>query len=236
MAAEREPDPQITLIDKALAEWRQGDCALGEHRFVHRIDPSVPVTDAGLDASKGGADLAEQEVPGFVVVTQTCDVVRSCAERPFVEICPLVEVDDDRLREIQRGRRPTYAFVPLLSASKLVADLDRVMTVEKPLVANWKRNQGGLPMQKPEPSRLRYRANVFASRSRTISRHLRRSCTIVWRTSTRRAPTRAVAFDLFARSVFTPRLRGTHLKSTSSSGSSAMKVMWTSRARTGRTY
>ena len=142
MAAEREPDPQITLIDKALAEWRQGDCALGEHRFVHRIDPSVPVTDAGRDASKEDDDLAEQEVPGFAVVTQTCDVVRSCAERPFVEICPLVEVDDDRLREIQRSRRPTYAFVPLLSASKLVADLDRVMTVEKPLVAKWKRNPG----------------------------------------------------------------------------------------------
>jgi hypothetical protein len=142
VAAERGANPQITSIDKALAEWRQGDCALGAHWFVHRIDPAVAVTDAGRDASKGNADLAEQEVPGFIVVTQTCDVVRSCAERSFVEICPLVEVDDNRLREIQQVLRPAYAFVPLLSARNLVVDLDRVMTVEKPLVAKWKRTPG----------------------------------------------------------------------------------------------
>lgn len=116
MAAESAQDPLIRSIDNVLAAWRQGDCALGEHWFVHRLDKSIAVTDAGRVAAEAGADLAEQEVQGFVVVTQTCDVVRSCAERPFVEICPLVEVDDDRLREIQRGRRPAYAFVVLLSA------------------------------------------------------------------------------------------------------------------------
>lgn len=142
MAAESGHDPLITSIDKALAAWRQGDCALGEHWFAHRLDKSFAVTDAGRVAAEAGADLAEQEVQGFIVVTQTCDVVRSCAERPFVELCPLVEVDDDRLREIQRGRRSAYAFVPLLSARRLVADLDRVMTVEKPLVATWERTPG----------------------------------------------------------------------------------------------
>lgn len=142
MAAESEPDPRITSIDSVLAAWRQGDCILGEHWFAHRLDKSFTVTDAGRVAAEAGADLAEQEVQGFVIVTQTCDIVRSCAERPFVELCPLVEVDDDRLREIQRGRRPAYAFVPLLSARRLVADLDRVMTVEKPLVATWGRMPG----------------------------------------------------------------------------------------------
>lgn len=142
MSAESEPDPRIKSVDSALAAWRQGDCILGEHWFVHRLDKSFAVTDAGRVAAEADADLAEQEVLGFVVVTQTCDIVRSCAERPFVELCPLVEVDDDRLREIQRGRRPAYAFVPLLSARRLVADLDRVMTVEKPLVATWERMPG----------------------------------------------------------------------------------------------
>jgi len=142
VAAESAQDPLIRSIDNVLAAWRQGDCALGEHWFVHRLDKSIAVTDAGRVAAEAGADLAEQEVQGFVVVTQTCDVVRSCAERPFVEICPLVEVDDDRLREIQRGRRPAYAFVVLLSARRLVADLDRVMTVEKPLLATWERTPG----------------------------------------------------------------------------------------------
>ena len=142
MGGENEQDSLITSIDKALATWRQGDCALGEHWFAHRLDKSFSVTDAGRVAAEAGADLAEQEVQGFVIVTQTCDAVRSCAERPFIELCPLVEVDDDRLVEIQRGRRPSYAFVPLLSKCRLVADLDRVMTVEKPLVATWERIPG----------------------------------------------------------------------------------------------
>lgn len=142
MAVENEQDSLITSIDKVLASWRQGDCALGEYWFAHLLDKSFPVTDAGRIAAQAGAYLAEQEVEGFVIITQTCDVVRSCAERPFIEVCPLVEVDDDRLLEIQRGRRPSYAFVPLLSMRRLVADLDRVMTVEKPLVATWERTPG----------------------------------------------------------------------------------------------
>lgn len=142
MPAENEQALLVRSVDKALEAWRQGDCVLGEHWFVHRIDKSIPVTAAGRAAVEADADLAEQEVQGFVVVTQTCDVVRSCADRPFVELCPLVEVDDDRLCEIQRGRRPAYAFVPLLSVRRLVADLDRVMTVEKPLVAMWQRTPG----------------------------------------------------------------------------------------------
>jgi hypothetical protein len=100
------------------------------------------VTEAGRVAAESGVDLAEQQVQGFVVVTQTCDVVRSCADRHFIEVCPLVEVGVDFLLDIQRGRRPAYAFVPLLSERKLVADLDRVMAVEKPLLATWDRIPG----------------------------------------------------------------------------------------------
>jgi hypothetical protein len=140
--AEEGHQPPIAAIDGALATWRQGDCVVGEQWFVHRLEKSFPVTVAGREAAKADVDLAEQEVAGFVVVSQTCDVVRSCNDRPYVEVCPLVEVDEDRLAEIQRGRRPAYAFVPLLAGRKLVADLDRVMTVEKPAVAAWERTPG----------------------------------------------------------------------------------------------
>lgn len=46
------------------------------------------------------------------------------------------------VREVQRGRRPAYGFVPLVADRKLVADLDRVMNVEKPVVAGWERTPG----------------------------------------------------------------------------------------------
>lgn len=142
MTADSDQDPRAASVDDALSSWRQGDCVLGEHWFAHRLDKSFTVTDAGRVAADADADLAEQQVLGLVVITQTCDIVRSCTERPYVEVCPLVEVDDDRLREVQRGRRPAYGFVPLVADRKLVADLDRVMTVEKPVVAGWERTPG----------------------------------------------------------------------------------------------
>lgn len=131
-------------INEALQQWRQGDCVLGEQWFTFRLSPDAPLTDDAAAAAKDGVDNAESAVFGFAILTQTCDVVRECGERPFVEVCPLVEVDDDKLYEIERGRRPNYAYLPGVSNLHLVADLDRVMTVEKSLVAQWDRIVGCL--------------------------------------------------------------------------------------------
>jgi len=77
----------MARVDAALAAWRQGDCVVeGKHSFVHRLDIDCPVTHAAEVAAAGGADLASQEIVGFVVVSQTCDAVRSCQDRPFIEI------------------------------------------------------------------------------------------------------------------------------------------------------
>ena len=129
-------------VDAALAPWRQGDCVVGAQWFVHRFTPEVPLTEVAAEAATAGVDLAEAAVRGFVVVSQTCDLARSCTERPYVEVAPLVEVDRGDLRVIERGRRPRYAFIPGLQNSHLVGDLDRVMTVEKAVVATWTRKAG----------------------------------------------------------------------------------------------
>jgi len=115
---------------------------LGEHWMVHRFVPDFPLAGEASEVAGEGVDLAESEVRGFMVATQTCDIVRSCTERPFVEVCPLVEVDEEVLRQIERGRRPGYAFVPGVAKHNLVADLDRIMTVEKAVVAGWERVAG----------------------------------------------------------------------------------------------
>lgn len=130
----------------ALRVWRQGDCILGEHWFVHRFAPALPLTEQAAkvvtDAGAAGVDLAESEVLGLMVTSQSCDVVRSCAERPFVEVCPLVELEEEVLKEVERGRRPQFAFVAGVAPRRLVADLDRVMTIEKAIVADWERTPG----------------------------------------------------------------------------------------------
>jgi hypothetical protein len=121
--------PSETSIDEAVGEWRQGDCVLGEHSFIYRTQLATPLTAPSPSRAAEGVDIAESEVLGFMVVTQTCDVARSCSDRPYVEVCPLVEVDPPFRRDIAAGRRPRYAFIPALAARGLVADLDRVMTV-----------------------------------------------------------------------------------------------------------
>lgn len=131
-------------IDEALKHWRQGDCVLDEQWFVFRMAPDAPLTDDAATAAADGAENAEGAVYGFAILTQTCDIVRNCGERPFIEVCPLVEVDEDRLQEIERGHRPNYAHIPGVSDRRLAADLDRVMTVEKAVVAQWRRIAGCL--------------------------------------------------------------------------------------------
>ena len=115
---------------------------LGEHWFAYRIHPELPLTPEAEEAAKEDFDLAEAEVRGLVVISQTCDIVRGCADRPFVEVCPLVVVDERMLRDIQRGRRPSYGYIPGVADELLVADLDRVMTIEKAVLADWERVPG----------------------------------------------------------------------------------------------
>jgi hypothetical protein len=140
-----ERDSWISAIDSTLSEWSQGDCTIGDDCwFVTRFDPQRPLTsDAqNIATAEAEADLAESSVSGFVVVTQTCDLVRSCADRPFLEISPLVQVNAELLEEIRRLKRPGYAYITGVADRFLVADLDRVMTVEKAVVATWHRIQG----------------------------------------------------------------------------------------------
>ena len=111
--------------------------------------PLEPQGISGLGAVDGaGREQVDQRIATwrqgdcFAVLTQTCDLVRHCGDRAFAEVSPLVEVNDRVLREIGRGRRPNYGFIPGVVDRRLVADLDRVMTVEKSVVAVWERIEG----------------------------------------------------------------------------------------------
>lgn len=132
----------VEQVDERIARWRQGDCVVADDWFLFRVNMDNPLTADAEAAVVEGAENAEMSVRGFAVLTQTCDLVRSCADRPFAEVSPLVKVDDQVLREIERGRRPNYGFIAGVADQRLVADLDRVMTVEKAVVAAWERTEG----------------------------------------------------------------------------------------------
>ena len=81
-------------------------------------------------------------MPGLAVLTQTCDLVRSCGIRKFVELAPLFAADEMLQATIRKGLRPGYAWLPGAAEQGFVVDLDRVMTVEKAVLAGWPRTPG----------------------------------------------------------------------------------------------
>lgn len=134
MPDEAVDQTEVQRVDKDMEACRQGDCFLGDHGFVSLC--RVP-TEAGHEEQ-----WQENPVAGLVLVSQSCDIARTCADRPMVEMCPLVEVDQEVLEQVLGCERPMYAAVPELTCRRLVADLDRTMTVEKAVVAGWARTQG----------------------------------------------------------------------------------------------
>ena len=140
-------------IDQALQAWRQGDVSLDVGlEFLHFADLSRPHSPASAqvaeelahdrEAIEAGPTPVLDAVRGVVMLSQTCDVVRGCRNRPFVEVAPLIEVPGRWVEEIRRLKRPAFAYVPATAGERLVADLDRTMTVEKAIVAGWTRISG----------------------------------------------------------------------------------------------
>lgn len=132
-------DTRAVEINAALAVWRQGDLALDEKWFVHVADGSDPLTPAAQQAEPGVQALTV-ECEGIVIVTQTCDIVRDCRERHYVEVAPLVRVTEDEAQQVAKGSNPQYG--PIAVSKDLVADLDRTMTIEKSVLATWARTPG----------------------------------------------------------------------------------------------
>lgn len=133
-------------VDEVLKAWWQGDCALGPHYFAYQIDPALPVSEESRAWATAYPDLALVEVDlpeGVMVITQTCDIRRECHERHFIQVAPLIVVPDPTVFEdVLAEHRPQYATIPPLHSRRLAADLDRVFTIEKAVLASWERTQG----------------------------------------------------------------------------------------------
>ena len=83
----------------------------------------VLANDGGVIAA--GATPVLDEVRCVVELSQTCNVVRSCRGRPFVEVAPLVEVAEEWLEEIRRLKRLLVASVPPRPLGNLHVDYRR---------------------------------------------------------------------------------------------------------------
>lgn len=129
--AESEPPDQQSI----LRAWRQGDFALDAGPFIYG-DLSGNPDGTGLEAY-----FDDEDPLGFVVVSQTCDIVSDPARNPWVVVCPLVKVDPARVTEIERGGVPRLALVEN-APEGFVAEIARSLTISKDLLVSWPRNQG----------------------------------------------------------------------------------------------
>lgn len=131
-------------LDDTIRLWRQGDCVPGPNEFVFRLDPKLPSTPASQEAVREDPDAtyAAQPVEGFMVITQTCDLVKPIAGAPFVEVSPLVTLTPAVFEEVRLGARPRFVTVPPLHSTLQAADLDRILTIEKACLALWPRQSG----------------------------------------------------------------------------------------------
>ncbi len=135
-------------LQARINQWHQGDCVLGNQAMYWGFHPDRPLTHLSREAAPEADPhsppaLVAGEVEGLVVLSQRCDIVRDFSERPYVQVAPLVRLKDaGDVAMVKRRSQPKYAYLPALADTGLVAELDRVFTVEKSMLARWERTQG----------------------------------------------------------------------------------------------
>ena len=209
----------VSEVDIECSTWQQGDAFVGKGlTFVHVADLAKPLTDnASLEAAAGfeiGQSLAAigTPIPGLVIISQTCDLIRSAADRSYVQVAALRKVEKSVLKEVQRGFRPRLSFIPGLEANALVADLNAIMTVEKSVLQELPRSFSfaAYPMTpKFVNSRSAFRAASRGSRFPTISPQRSTLCKLTSKRSTTSGATMAICCARCAKSEWWPRQRGT---------------------------
>ena len=127
-------------VDEVTAQWRQSDFYLGEFDFIFMVNSECHV--ASSDELEEDDLIYAQETHGFSIVTQTCDIVRNCRMRPYLEVCPLVKVSEEEVVEVEKQRLINYVFIPNLAQEMLVGDIERIMTIEKSCLLNLEKGVG----------------------------------------------------------------------------------------------
>lgn len=136
-------------MNEALREWRQGD--------VGRPGLFVSLACRELPLESSAAQRAQDEdsefflvdydgIDAFVVVSQTCDVVRAVTDQPggrryWVQVAPLVRLEGQAAADASAGRAPRFAPVPA-EGQDAFADLDRCTTIEKAVLVQAARSVG----------------------------------------------------------------------------------------------
>jgi hypothetical protein len=119
----------VARVNERTEQIRQGDVIeVGATTWL--ASASAPLTNESAQAEGSDFICIVAESDRLVVVSQTCDVVRDCVQRPFVLLARVVTLQEPVASEARRGHRPRFVPLPGLGADSF-ADLDLLITVEK---------------------------------------------------------------------------------------------------------
>ena len=113
-----------------MFDWRQGDYTL------------TPIDLPLLAMEEGEASVIFTSPPGVAVLTQSCDVVRSAIDKPYIQIAALSPAKPSEMAMIKAGQILRYGYLAPLEDHGLVVDFDVAATVDKETAQHWQREQG----------------------------------------------------------------------------------------------
>lgn len=116
---------------QALGCWRQGDFTL---QRTH-----VPLI---LETDDEGLDIGTIETCGWVVITQTCDIVNYGKRKEYVSICPIIVAPPEVVKEVRAGVTPAFGKLDLAVAEDHVVDFGLTATVHKRALILLERRDG----------------------------------------------------------------------------------------------
>jgi len=136
-------------INDILADWRQGDLVLVPGlAFVYLADLRAPLTKESRERPQENANVEKSpytpiasDTNGFVIVSQSCDIVRDCITAPMLQLAVVEKMDAERLALARKGSSSKYLFLPAFEAELLVANLDKILTIEKSVLLNIDKSQ-----------------------------------------------------------------------------------------------
>lgn len=127
-------DPALAeTVDVAARTWRQGD-VFSDVALVHYALADKALT-AAASRSGSGPVAVRQTLTQAAIVSQTCEVVRSCLLRPMVHIAAVVKLSGPVLLEARHRWRPQFVAVPWVAPDHYV-DLEVQGMVEKSVLLN----------------------------------------------------------------------------------------------------
>jgi hypothetical protein len=137
MAAVWCPDPEdVVKVDAVMSTLRQGD-VLGPVALPWIADRAHPLTRQTAALGDSGAGATWSRTNQVAVVSQTCDIVRTCFDPdpkrgswPFIQVAPVVVLEDPDRSAASRGHSTRFVPLPALGGD-LFVDLTVCSTIEK---------------------------------------------------------------------------------------------------------